>query len=67
MQPFSLNQTGTLLPRQLAHFVSAIDMLGDKDCFFEFATIQSFKSISVGVVISFNRFEPKKVAVFSRN
>ncbi|MEI6283140.1 MAG: hypothetical protein WCP82_10585, partial [Alphaproteobacteria bacterium] len=25
MQPFSLNQTGTLLPRQLAHFVSAID------------------------------------------
>jgi hypothetical protein len=25
MQPFSLNQTGTLLRRHLAHFVSAID------------------------------------------
>lgn len=28
MQPFSLNQTGTLLICQLAHFVSAIDICG---------------------------------------
>lgn len=28
MQPFSLNQTGTLLIRHLAHFVSAIDICG---------------------------------------
>ena len=31
MQPFSLNQTGTLLPRQLAHFVSAIDTAVDAE------------------------------------
>ena len=28
MQPFSQNQTGTLLRRHLAHFVSAIDSKG---------------------------------------
>ena len=29
-QPFYINQTGTLLPRHLAHFVSAIDIHAKK-------------------------------------